>query len=157
MPHESGIGGAPKYGVIPQMPLTSLAGVNVLDNLTYMQPRIANDTATVYRTHLQNGVVAEISASQHAGIMQYTYPTNSSGKYVLVDLSHYLPANDDNIPEQVQIISPVNLLPLIGRFSFTVMRGLTPIKTVACPVTMGVWQGGWSEGSRAPSANTFSY
>jgi len=159
MLHESGTGGAPKYGVVPQMPLTSLVGVNVLDNLTYMQPRIGNDTATVgyYRTHLQNGVVAEISASQHAGIMQYTYPTSSSGKYVLADLSHYLPANDDNIPEQVQIISPVDLLPLIGRFSFTVMRGLTPIKTVACTVTMGMWRGGWNEGSRAPPANIFSY
>ncbi|TKA55102.1 hypothetical protein B0A49_10822, partial [Cryomyces minteri] len=26
--HESGTGGAPKYGVIPQMPLTTLEGVN---------------------------------------------------------------------------------------------------------------------------------
>lgn len=71
MLHESRMGEAPKYGVIPQMPLTSLVGVNVLDNLTYMEPRTGNDTATVgyYRTHLQNGVVAEISASQHAGIM----------------------------------------------------------------------------------------
>ena len=120
MLHESGTGGAPKYGVVPQMPLTSLQGVNVLDNLTYMQPRVGNDSASVgyYRTHLQNGVVAEMSASQHAGIMQYTYPATADGKYILVDLSHYLPANDDNIPEQVQDIlfayerSLINLLVL---------------------------------------------
>lgn len=39
MMHESGTGGAPKYGVISQMPLTGLEGVNVLDNLTYSQSR----------------------------------------------------------------------------------------------------------------------
>ncbi|KUL81758.1 hypothetical protein ZTR_09409 [Talaromyces verruculosus] len=40
MMHESGTGGASKYGVIPQMPLTSIeAPVNLLDNQTYAQPR----------------------------------------------------------------------------------------------------------------------
>lgn len=39
--HESGTGGAPKYGLIPQMPLTSVESpVNLLDNLTYSQPRV---------------------------------------------------------------------------------------------------------------------
>lgn len=43
MMHESGTGGAPKYGIIPQMPLTSIAPpVNVLDNLTYNQPRVCS-------------------------------------------------------------------------------------------------------------------
>ena len=42
MMHESGTGGAPKYGVIPQMPLTSIeAHVNLLDNQTYAQPRVS--------------------------------------------------------------------------------------------------------------------
>jgi hypothetical protein len=42
MMHESGTGGAPKYGVIPQMPLTSTeAPVNLLDNQTYAQPRVS--------------------------------------------------------------------------------------------------------------------
>ena len=102
MLHESGTGGAPKYGVVPQMPLTSMDGVNVLDNLTYMQPRTGKDIAKIgyYKTSLANGVTAEMSASQHAGIMQYTYPAKSE-RYVLVDLSHYLPANDDNVPDQV--------------------------------------------------------
>jgi putative alpha-1,2-mannosidase len=76
MLHESGTGGAPTYGLVPQMPLTSLEGVNVMDNLTYMQPRISEDIASVgyYKTSLENRVVAEMSASQHAGIMKYSYP-----------------------------------------------------------------------------------
>lgn len=102
MLHVSGTGGAPKYGIIPQMPLTSLEGVNLLDNLTYMQPRIGNDTASVgyYKTSLQNGVVAELSATQHAGIFRYSFPS-SGEKYVMVDLSHYLPTQDEVAGEQM--------------------------------------------------------
>jgi putative alpha-1,2-mannosidase len=41
MMHESGTGGSPKYGIVSQMPLTSVdLPVNVLDNLTYSQPRV---------------------------------------------------------------------------------------------------------------------
>ncbi|KAH9889753.1 glycoside hydrolase family 92 protein [Xylariomycetidae sp. FL2044] len=92
--HESGTGGAPTYGLIPQMPLTSLEGVNVLDNLTYMQPRTVEDVASVgyYKTELQNGITAEMSASMHVGIMRYQYPNDSDGRYVLVDLSHFIPS-----------------------------------------------------------------
>ncbi|KAI8943041.1 hypothetical protein NX059_001077 [Plenodomus lindquistii] len=92
MLHESGTGGAPTYGLIPQMPLTTLENVNLLDNITYMQPRVGDDVATVgyYKTDLGNGVTAEMSASMHAGIMKYTYPEDF-GRYVLVDISHYLP------------------------------------------------------------------
>ncbi|CAL5866270.1 uncharacterized protein PFLUO_LOCUS477 [Penicillium psychrofluorescens] len=94
MMHEHGTGGNPKYGIIPQMPLTSVAApVNVLDNTTYSQPRIGNDTATVgyYKTHLKSGVIVELSASRHAGIMQYSFPKGE--KHVLVDVSHYLPGS----------------------------------------------------------------
>lgn len=42
MMHESGTGGEPKYGLISQMPLTSVdCPVNVLDNMTYSQPRVS--------------------------------------------------------------------------------------------------------------------
>jgi putative alpha-1,2-mannosidase len=41
MMHESGTGGAPKYGLIAQMPLASLEDVNVLDNMTYSQQRVS--------------------------------------------------------------------------------------------------------------------
>ncbi|OGM45813.1 glycosyl hydrolase [Aspergillus bombycis] len=99
MMHESGTGGAPKYGIIPQMPLTDVAPpVNILDNLTYSQPRVGQDTASVgyFKTQLQNGVQVELSASRHTGIMQYSFPKGE--KYVLVDVSHYLPGspNDPN-------------------------------------------------------------
>ncbi|KAI8956480.1 glycoside hydrolase family 92 protein [Daldinia sp. FL1419] len=97
MLHESGTGGAPTYGLIPQMPLTSLDGVSLLDNLTYMQPRVGPDVAGVgyYKTQLQNGVTAEMSAAMHAGIIKYTYPKSSDGRYILVDVSHYLPSTGD--------------------------------------------------------------
>lgn len=92
MLHVSGTGGAPTYGLIPQMPLTSIEVVNVLDNLTYMQPRVGHDVAEVgyYRTELKNGITAEMSASQHVGIMKYQFPDNED-RNVLVDISHYLP------------------------------------------------------------------
>lgn len=39
--HEHGTGGQPKYGIIPQMPLTTVSSaVNLLDNTTYSQPRV---------------------------------------------------------------------------------------------------------------------
>ncbi|KAL4796892.1 glycosyl hydrolase family 92-domain-containing protein [Aspergillus venezuelensis] len=99
MMHEHGTGGAPKYGIIPQMPLTSIAEpVNLFDNLTYAQPRVGDDVASIgyYKTQLQSGVQIELSASRHAGIIQYSYPEGE--KHVLVDVSHYLPGapNDTN-------------------------------------------------------------
>lgn len=49
---------------------------------------MGNDTASVgyFKTTLQNGVTAELSASQHAGIAQYSFP--SGEKHILVDVSH---------------------------------------------------------------------
>lgn len=42
MMHESGTGGAPKYGLVSQMPLVDVeGGVNVLDNITYCQARVS--------------------------------------------------------------------------------------------------------------------
>jgi putative alpha-1,2-mannosidase len=99
--HESGTGGFPKYGIVGQMPLTTLDGVNVLDNTTYWQPRRGNDSASVgyFRTSLQNGVTAGLSASRHAGIMHYSFPGGE--KHVLVDLSHYLPSETGGYSVQV--------------------------------------------------------
>jgi len=112
------------------MPLTSLEGVNLLDNLTYMQPRTQNDTAEVgyYKTSLANGIVAEMTASMHAGLMQYTFPQSSS-KYVLVDVSHYLPTQDDDVPEQ-----------------FYSNGHLQISDDGAMYGGYGVYRGGWSEG-----------
>ncbi|KAL2815526.1 glycosyl hydrolase family 92-domain-containing protein [Aspergillus granulosus] len=111
MMHESGTGGAPKYGIIPQMPLTSISPpVNILDNLTYSQPRIGQDTASVgyFRTQLQNGVQIELSASRHAGIMEYSFPKGE--KHILVDLSHYLPGSPNDPNGQFYIGGEIQLL-----------------------------------------------
>lgn len=112
------------------MPLTSLDGVNVLDNLTYMQPRTRDDTASVgyYSTSMSNGVRAEMSASQHAGIMQYTYPA-ASDKYILVDLSHYLPTQDDHVPSQYYSNAKIDIDEDGAAYS-----------------GFGVYRGGWNEG-----------
>jgi putative alpha-1,2-mannosidase len=79
MLHESGTGGAPKYGVVPQMPLTDISPpVNLLDNTTYLQRRVGDDTAKVgyFKTELENGVTIELSGARHSGIMQYSYPAD---------------------------------------------------------------------------------
>ncbi|KAF2464924.1 uncharacterized protein BDR25DRAFT_328967 [Lindgomyces ingoldianus] len=69
---KSGTGGFPKYGIIPQIPLTTAeAPVNILDNRTCWQ-----------------AVTVELSGARHAVITQYSFP--SGEKHVLVDVSHYL-------------------------------------------------------------------
>ncbi|CAN8095877.1 unnamed protein product [Discula destructiva] len=104
MMHESGTGGAPKYGIIAQMPLTSISPpVNLLDNTTYWQRRVGDDVATVgyYKTQLISGVKVELSAARHSGILQYTFPPGE--KHVLIDLSHYLPSASGGYTSQVFI------------------------------------------------------
>ncbi|KAF2635583.1 hypothetical protein P280DRAFT_191281 [Massarina eburnea CBS 473.64] len=91
--HESGTGGGPKYGFPSQMPLVTIdSPVNLLDNLTYWQKRVGQDSARVgyFKTRLESGITVELSASRHAGLHQYTYPSPSE-KHILVDFSHYLP------------------------------------------------------------------
>jgi putative alpha-1,2-mannosidase len=50
--------------------------------------QIGNDTAKVgyFKTSLQSGVQVELSASRHAGIIHYSFP--SGEKHILVDVSH---------------------------------------------------------------------
>ncbi|EZF32100.1 hypothetical protein H109_07623 [Trichophyton interdigitale MR816] len=128
--HESGTGGAPKYGVISQMPLSTLDRVDVADNRTYMQPRVGKDSASVgyYRTRLQNGITVEMSAADHAGILQYTYPS-SAGKFVLVDLSHYLPTHGEPSANQMYSNGKIDIQD--GGRTYT---------------GYGIYRGGWNEG-----------
>lgn len=91
-------------GLISQMPLTTISPpVNVLDNRTYFQGRVGNDTASVgyYSAELLNGVKVELSASRHSGIFQYTFPAGE--KHVLVDLSHYLPSENGGYTSQTYL------------------------------------------------------
>ena len=92
--HVSGTGGGPVYGVVSQMPLLTLDGVNVVDNLTYMQPRAGNDQASVgyFRSTFENGLVTELTATSHVGFLQYSIPRDASESHILVDVSHYLPS-----------------------------------------------------------------
>ncbi|KAF2721846.1 glycoside hydrolase family 92 protein [Polychaeton citri CBS 116435] len=87
--HESGTGGAPKYGVVNQMPV-----VGAVDNplVDLAQPRAAEDYAEVgyYKTSLGSGVVIEVAGTNHAGFYQYTLPAGENS--VVVDVSHVLPS-----------------------------------------------------------------
>lgn len=92
MMHESGTGGCPKYGVISQMPLTSVVSpVNILNDTTYWQKRVGTDQATVghFRADLENGVGISLAGARHAGILRYDFPAGAE-KHVLVDVSHFL-------------------------------------------------------------------
>ncbi|KAH9836446.1 glycoside hydrolase family 92 protein [Teratosphaeria destructans] len=116
MTHVSGSGGTPTYGLIAQMPIRGdLAEINLADNTTYWQNRsLQDETASVglFKTVLLNGVGVELGASNHSGIMRYTFPLSPSedhsyaapgpvdhlagaghdDAHVLVDLTHVLPA-----------------------------------------------------------------
>ncbi|WPH01986.1 Hypothetical protein R9X50_00484000 [Acrodontium crateriforme] len=112
MMHESGTGGGPKYGIVPQMPLTTVdEPVNVLDNRTYWQKRVGDDKASVgyYSTKLENGVGVEISASRHSGIMQYEFPAGD--KHVLIDISHYLPSEHGGSNAQYYVGGAIDIQP----------------------------------------------
>ncbi|KAF1949908.1 glycosyl hydrolase [Byssothecium circinans] len=89
MMHESGTGGAPKYGVVSQMPATSNVS-NPLADIS--QDRSAADQGSVgyYKSQLANGVAVELSATEHAGLYQYTFPSNAAAPSIVVDASHVL-------------------------------------------------------------------
>ncbi|KAJ4389030.1 hypothetical protein N0V93_006492 [Gnomoniopsis smithogilvyi] len=121
MLHVTGTGGDPTYGLVSQMPLTgTLDSINIANNLTYAQNRsLASETAAVghFSTTLLDGIQIDITASNHTGIIRYTFPsTTSAGNgsqlvdadtrsafettqsaddaHILVDLTHVLPAQN---------------------------------------------------------------
>jgi predicted alpha-1,2-mannosidase len=90
MMHESGTGGAPKYGVVSQMPVIGNIS-NPIAN--FSQPRASPDQGSVgyYKSSLSNGITVELAATEHAGLYSYSYP-NGSIPSVVVDVSHVLPS-----------------------------------------------------------------
>ena len=88
--HESGTGGAPKYGVVAQMPVLGNVSNPLLD---LSQPRATGDVAQVgyYKSTLSSGVATELAATEHAGILQHTFPSKALAN-VVVDVSHVLPS-----------------------------------------------------------------
>lgn len=91
MMHESGTGGAPKYGVVSQFPI---AGVLVNPLADQSAARESDDQAAVgiYKSSLVNGITVELTASQHAGMMRHTFLTPKDEVHILVDVSHFLPS-----------------------------------------------------------------
>ena len=89
MMHESGTGGAPKYGVVSQQPIVG----NITNPLVDLSiPRAAADQASVgfYELSLASGVVVQLAATNHAAMYQYQYPSKYSN--IVVDVSHVLPS-----------------------------------------------------------------
>ncbi|PKS08996.1 hypothetical protein jhhlp_003609 [Lomentospora prolificans] len=89
MLHESGTGGAPKYGVVAQMPVLGEID-NPLKDIT--QRRGANDVTEVgyYKSTLENEIEVELSAATRAGFYQYTFPEGKGDAGIVVDVSHVL-------------------------------------------------------------------
>ncbi|OHF01485.1 glycosyl hydrolase family 92 [Colletotrichum orchidophilum] len=99
MLHESGTGGAPKYGVVNQMPIVGAVD-NPLSQNTDTRARPDETELGYYRAFLGSGVVVELGASERAGMYQYTFPGNDSSSdgsrtprnHIIVDVSHVLPS-----------------------------------------------------------------
>ncbi|KAI9793009.1 MAG: hypothetical protein M1835_007502 [Candelina submexicana] len=90
MMHESGTGGAPKYGVVSQLPIVGSIDDPLAD---FSSIRAKDDVASVgyYKSSLASGITVELAATAHAGFYQYTFPTEKQAN-VLVDVSHFLPS-----------------------------------------------------------------
>ncbi|KAL7814213.1 family 92 glycoside hydrolase [Trichoderma aethiopicum] len=90
MLHESGTGGAPKYGVVSQMPVVGAVPNPLSDAIN--DTRAAADVTEIgyYRASLGSGTVLEMAATNKAGMFQYTFPANGGARNVLVDVSHVL-------------------------------------------------------------------
>jgi putative alpha-1,2-mannosidase len=90
MLHESGTGGAPKYGVVSQMPVIGDAIANPLAD--HNDTRSAPDLTEVgyYASYLGSGIEVELAASSKAGMYRYTFPSSEHVNNVIVDVSHVL-------------------------------------------------------------------
>lgn len=113
------------------MPLTTTsAPVDILNNRTYWQHRVGNETASVgyFRTDLESGVTIELSGAAHAGIIQYTFPAGE--KNVLVDLSHRLPSARGSSCTQRYVDADINISEDGSEYQ-----------------GYGVYEAGWNEGA----------
>lgn len=89
MLHESGTGGAPKYGVVSQMPVLGSVE-NPLADLSV--GRAEEDVSEVgyYRSELANGIRVELAGTGKAGLYKYTFPKERGDPGIVVDVSHVL-------------------------------------------------------------------
>lgn len=89
MLHESGTGGAPKYGVVSQMPVVGDITNPLAD---HNDTRASADIAQVgyYQAFLGSGITVELAGTERAGFYQYTFPESNDTNNVIVDVSHVL-------------------------------------------------------------------
>ncbi|KXJ92400.1 glycoside hydrolase family 92 protein [Microdochium bolleyi] len=100
MLHMSGTGGAPKYGVVAQMPVLGSGGegdgfvTNPLANISVGRSEGGEDVARLgyYKASLASGVTVEMAATYKAGMYRYVFPEGEVGSNVVVDVSHVLPS-----------------------------------------------------------------
>lgn len=91
MMHESGTGGAPKYGVVSQMPV--LGNIpNPLANLNDTRASVDVSSVGYYKASLGSKITVELGATHRAGFYQYKFPEGKGTPNVVVDVSHVLPS-----------------------------------------------------------------
>src|SRR5687768_9664937 len=87
----SGTGGAPKYGVVAQMPVAGVVE-NPLSDRTVTRSSPDEIKLGYYKSYLANGISVELSAAAKAGMYRYKFPENTTVANVIVDVSHVLPS-----------------------------------------------------------------
>ncbi|KAI1425504.1 glycoside hydrolase family 92 protein [Xylaria sp. FL1777] len=89
--HESGTGGAPKYGVVSQMPVPGTIA-NPLADLSVGRSTADETRLGYYKSSLSNGITVELGATGRAGMYVYEFPENGGASNIVVDVSHVLPS-----------------------------------------------------------------
>lgn len=132
MMHESGTGGAPKYGVVSQFPVVGEL-TNPLADQSVTRASADEASVGIYKSSLANGVTVELSASQHAGMMRHIFPNPKVEAHVLVDVSHFLPSSRGQGIEQHYV------------------EGAIEVDAKGTYKGFGVYNGGWNLGNLPPS------
>ncbi|KAL8800778.1 MAG: hypothetical protein Q9182_004942 [Xanthomendoza sp. 2 TL-2023] len=106
--HQSGTGGAPKYGVVSQLPVVGRMLRSAAD---LSNPRSGPDRAEVGRYHssLSNGVSVDLAATDHAGLFSYQFP-KSTNAMIVVDVSHFLPSHRGLGTEQRYVSGNISIV-----------------------------------------------
>jgi putative alpha-1,2-mannosidase len=87
--HESGTGGAPKYGVVSQMPVPGSIA-NPLADLSVNRSAPDQSRLGYYKSSLFNGITVEMGATARAGMYKHEFPQGKGASNVVVDVSHVL-------------------------------------------------------------------
>ena len=87
--HESGVGGAAKYGVVSQMP--AVGTPDPFTNISAKRARPDEGSVGYFKTSLENGIVVELAGGAHSAFYEYTFPAGRSNS-IVVDISHVLPS-----------------------------------------------------------------